>query len=262
MGGRAARSARQSPGWRCPLPASRGGSSVRTGRRGSRWVDRPRPMRLVWRLPRARGPAAVPCEKFRRATSMPAATSSVHASLGGGTDGADELGAAHAAKSTSRGKPRYTCYCNYPSDTPRRRPLGSSHPCNPQRADAHLPGRGDAGHRRHVAVRRQRPDEPDLVRPARRRDLAQPRDQPRVGQAPRPRQAGHAPLHRPDDQWRWAQVQGEVIDRTTEGGERHIDELSQRYLGRLYADHRPEDPRQIVRVRPIRITGTIDQAGA
>jgi PPOX class probable F420-dependent enzyme len=66
----------------------------------------------------------------------------------------------------------------------------------------------------------------------------------------------------PRDQWRWAQVQGEVIDRTTEGGERHIDELSRRYLGRLYGDHRPDDPRQIVRVRPVRITGTIDQAGA
>jgi len=66
----------------------------------------------------------------------------------------------------------------------------------------------------------------------------------------------------PKDQWRWAQVQGEVMDRTTEGGERHIDELSQRYLGRLYGDHRPDDPRQVVRVRPVRITGTIDQAGA
>ena len=66
----------------------------------------------------------------------------------------------------------------------------------------------------------------------------------------------------PKDQWRWAQVQGEVIERTTEGGERHIDELSQRYLGRLYADHRPEDPRQLVRVRPIRITGSFDQAAA
>ena len=66
----------------------------------------------------------------------------------------------------------------------------------------------------------------------------------------------------PNDQWRWAQVQGEIIDRTTEGGERHIDELSQRYLGRQYADHRPEDPRQVVRVRLVRITGTIDEAGA
>ena len=65
----------------------------------------------------------------------------------------------------------------------------------------------------------------------------------------------------PKDQWRWAQVQGEVIERTTEGGEQHIDELSQRYLGQLYADHRPEDPRQLVRVRPIRITGSIEQAG-
>ena len=60
----------------------------------------------------------------------------------------------------------------------------------------------------------------------------------------------------PKDQWRWAQIQGEVIEKTIEGGEQHIDELSQRYLGRPYADHRADDPRQIVRVRPIRVTGS------
>ena len=64
----------------------------------------------------------------------------------------------------------------------------------------------------------------------------------------------------PRDMWRWAQVQGEVIDKTTEGGEQHIDELSQRYLGRLYSDNRPSDPRQIVRVRPVRVTGTIGRS--
>ncbi len=65
----------------------------------------------------------------------------------------------------------------------------------------------------------------------------------------------------PTNQWRWAQVQGEVIEKTTEGGEQHIDDLSQRYLGQPYADHRADDPRQIVRVRPIRVTGTIGEAG-
>lgn len=66
----------------------------------------------------------------------------------------------------------------------------------------------------------------------------------------------------PANQWRWAQVQGEVIERTTEGGEKHIDELSQRYLGTQYADHQPQDPRVLVRVRPVRVTGSIEQAAA
>ena len=63
----------------------------------------------------------------------------------------------------------------------------------------------------------------------------------------------------PKDQWRWAQVQGEVIEKTIEGGEQHIDDLSMRYLGRPYADHRADDPRQIVRVRPVRITGSFGE---
>lgn len=64
----------------------------------------------------------------------------------------------------------------------------------------------------------------------------------------------------PTNMWRWAQVQGEVLERTTEGGKQHIDELSQRYLGRLYADHRAEDPRQVVRVRPVRVMRSFDEA--
>lgn len=63
----------------------------------------------------------------------------------------------------------------------------------------------------------------------------------------------------PKNMWRWAQVQGEVLERKTEGGEVHIDDLSQRYLGRQYQDHRAEDPRQIVRIRPVRITGSFTE---
>jgi PPOX class probable F420-dependent enzyme len=65
----------------------------------------------------------------------------------------------------------------------------------------------------------------------------------------------------PTNQWRWAQVQGEVIDKTTEGGEDHIDDLSQRYLGQPYSDHRADNPRQIVRVRPVRVTGSFSREG-
>ncbi|CAN5571589.1 hypothetical protein BH20CHL6_BH20CHL6_20890 [soil metagenome] len=42
----------------------------------------------------------------------------------------------------------------------------------------------------------------------------------------------------PSDQWRWAQIQGEVVEKSAQGAEEHIDRLSQRYLGRAYGDHR------------------------
>lgn len=62
----------------------------------------------------------------------------------------------------------------------------------------------------------------------------------------------------PEDQWRWAEVRGRVASKTTAGGSDHIDTLSRRYLGRAYADHRPDDPRQVVTVVAERIGGTID----
>jgi PPOX class probable F420-dependent enzyme len=44
-------------------------------------------------------------------------------------------------------------------------------------------------------------------------------------------------------------VQGEVMEITEEGAEEHIDKLSQKYFGRDYPDHNPNDPRTIVRVK-------------
>jgi PPOX class probable F420-dependent enzyme len=44
-------------------------------------------------------------------------------------------------------------------------------------------------------------------------------------------------------------VLGEVVDITTEGGEEHIDKLSNKYGGRDYPDHQPNNPRQIIRVK-------------
>ncbi|MBN9388781.1 MAG: pyridoxamine 5'-phosphate oxidase family protein [Chloroflexi bacterium] len=44
-------------------------------------------------------------------------------------------------------------------------------------------------------------------------------------------------------------VLGEVVDITSEGGEAHIDKLSQKYNGRDYPDHRPNEPRHIARVK-------------
>ena len=66
----------------------------------------------------------------------------------------------------------------------------------------------------------------------------------------------------PANQWRWAQVQAEVIDKTAEGGEEHIDTLSRRYLGNDYAFHDESDPRLVIRVRPTRVTGSVDEQAA
>jgi PPOX class probable F420-dependent enzyme len=60
----------------------------------------------------------------------------------------------------------------------------------------------------------------------------------------------------PRNMWRWTQIQATVIEKTRSGGEEHIDRLSRRYLGRDYANHMPDDPRLVVRVRPERVTGT------
>lgn len=66
----------------------------------------------------------------------------------------------------------------------------------------------------------------------------------------------------PANQWRWAQVQGEVLEKTSDGAAEHIDRLSQRYFGRPYAQHDLADPRLLVRVRPTRVTGTFREEAA
>ncbi|MDB5078864.1 MAG: pyridoxamine 5-phosphate oxidase-related FMN-binding protein [Chloroflexi bacterium] len=50
-------------------------------------------------------------------------------------------------------------------------------------------------------------------------------------------------------------VLGEVVEITQEGGEEHIDKLSQKYFGKLYPDHRAEDPRVIARVKINKVIG-------
>jgi PPOX class probable F420-dependent enzyme len=66
----------------------------------------------------------------------------------------------------------------------------------------------------------------------------------------------------PANQYRWAQIQGEVLEKTGEGGAEHIDRLSKRYFGRMYGQHDPADPRLLVRVRPTRVTGTFREEAA
>jgi PPOX class probable F420-dependent enzyme len=60
----------------------------------------------------------------------------------------------------------------------------------------------------------------------------------------------------PQNQFRWAQIQGRLADTSTAGADDHIDRLSQRYFGRPYpAD---KNDRLIVRVDPERVTGAED----
>jgi len=54
--------------------------------------------------------------------------------------------------------------------------------------------------------------------------------------------------------YRRVSVIGEAVSMTTEGAEQNIDELSMKYNGRPYPDHRPNDPRVLVRIRPDKVT--------
>ena len=57
----------------------------------------------------------------------------------------------------------------------------------------------------------------------------------------------------PKNMFRWAQIQAQLRDSTTEGADEHIDHLSQRYFGRPYPN--PKVDRLIVRLEPERVTG-------
>ena len=52
-------------------------------------------------------------------------------------------------------------------------------------------------------------------------------------------------------------VIGTVTSITAEGAEAHIDKLSHKYNGSDYPNHIAEDPRQLVRVKPTKVTGTL-----
>jgi len=57
----------------------------------------------------------------------------------------------------------------------------------------------------------------------------------------------------PKNMFRWAQVQGRLVDTTTEGADEHIDHLARRYTGGPYPA--PRVDRLIVRITPERVTG-------
>lgn len=49
-------------------------------------------------------------------------------------------------------------------------------------------------------------------------------------------------------------IRGKVIEITKKGAEEHIDKLSMKYKGRNYPDHRVDQPRVIIRIRPEHVT--------
>lgn len=58
-------------------------------------------------------------------------------------------------------------------------------------------------------------------------------------------------VHDQERPYRYLQVRGRVIERTTQGAEDHIDKMAKKYMGAdTYPDHSPLRPRVIYRVRP------------
>ncbi|MDO0927113.1 PPOX class F420-dependent oxidoreductase [Streptomyces sp. TG1A-8] len=62
----------------------------------------------------------------------------------------------------------------------------------------------------------------------------------------------------PEQPYEYAEIRG-TADMTTDGGRELIDELSQKYTGRKYADFNPasaqDAERVVVRIRPQKVTG-------
>jgi PPOX class probable F420-dependent enzyme len=55
----------------------------------------------------------------------------------------------------------------------------------------------------------------------------------------------------PNDPYRYVQVRGKVVDRTTQGADAHIDRLSLKYLGNpVYQNRTPGMQRVIYKIQP------------
>jgi len=62
----------------------------------------------------------------------------------------------------------------------------------------------------------------------------------------------------PNNMFRYAEVQGKLVEATTEGGAEHIDRLSVRYTGQTYQRHMPNVQRVKIQIEPVSISGSID----
>ncbi len=56
------------------------------------------------------------------------------------------------------------------------------------------------------------------------------------------------------DMYSRVMIRGKAIEITREGAEEGIDRLSIKYRGRMYPDHRADELRVIIKIRPERIT--------
>jgi PPOX class probable F420-dependent enzyme len=63
----------------------------------------------------------------------------------------------------------------------------------------------------------------------------------------------------PKQMFRWAQVQGRMVNWEEDPGGEHINHLSHRYFGRDYQN--PRTGRIKIQIEPLRITGSIDGWG-
>jgi hypothetical protein len=62
----------------------------------------------------------------------------------------------------------------------------------------------------------------------------------------------------PKNMFRFAEVQGRLIEATNEGGAEHIDRLSLRYTGQTYQRHMPGVQRVKIQIEPVHITSSLD----
>lgn len=58
----------------------------------------------------------------------------------------------------------------------------------------------------------------------------------------------------PDDPYRYIEVRGRVVELTDVEADEHLDQLSQRYLGRNYPGDTSEEHRIVVRIRPEQVS--------
>jgi PPOX class probable F420-dependent enzyme len=58
----------------------------------------------------------------------------------------------------------------------------------------------------------------------------------------------------PSNPYRYMQIRGTVVESTTLGAEEHIDTLNFKYHGKpLYANHSPQRPRVIYKIKPDKV---------
>ena len=58
----------------------------------------------------------------------------------------------------------------------------------------------------------------------------------------------------PDDPYHYLQIQGKVVEITTEGADAHIDTLAFKYLGReKYPYRKPDEQRVTYKIQPLKI---------